>query len=219
MSNFLFELGTESLCFIVLCVCVLALGQDRHHGTYWLLPGQGILVLSTGTSIDLFTNAFLLTTPEDLSTLIKSLDRRGQRESSLLRRLLSNEGVSNFLPKPMHTPLHDRIAELKSNLELTTSARVRDTIMNEISVAESNLVPTRDDLSGLTSLQKPECTNITNMCRLLSSLVKRVGGLLEHGQISEMLEAVKAFSREMNGVNSSSMIGNKVAWRGLLVSL
>ena len=194
------------------------MGQDRHHRTYYLIPGQGILVLSKGTSGHPFTNAFLLTSPEDLSILIKSLDRRGKRESSLLSKLLSNEGVSKFLPKPVHTPLHDRIAELKSNLELTTSARVRDAILNEISATESNLVPSRDDLSGVTLLNKPECTNITNMCKLLSNLVKRVGAVLEHGQTSEMLECVKAFSRATSDDNFSSASGNKKAWRGLVVS-
>lgn len=165
-----------------------------------------------------YKNAFLLKTPEHLQELIDSLDERGQRESILKDSLTRYEGLTQLLPGEFLSPIEKKIAELRVNLETTSSTRVRENLVSDISKLEAQLVPTREDLSGESKLVSIEGIHklfvnddFSSSCKALISLLKRVTRILADDELENIVETLK----ELKGNNST---GEQNRWMMIVVS-
>lgn len=197
------------------------LGEDRYFKTYYLLPGQGILILCGDRNPDAPKyDASMLKDPKDLETLKGCLDQRGQRESELLQNLSIYGGVSNWLPKQggWGSPIVLRIAELHSNLKTTSSSRVQGCILAEIRQLEKQLIPTSEDLSGESSLTNSVKKSMgagdvfTSSCKLLTRLSKRVSDITGDEEISTEVGTLVKSAKDSVSMNM------KKGWSTVVVS-
>ena len=196
------------------------LGQDRYFKTYYLLPGQGILILNGDRNPEAPKyEASMIKDPNDVQLLVACLDQRGQRESALLQNLTMYGGVSRWLPKQRLSPVESRIAELRGNLETTSSIRVQGSIMSEISQLEKKLIPTADDLSGVSSMSSSLKKSMraedlfSVSCKILSGLCKRVSDVIGDEQLSVEV------STKIKSAKDATETNMKAAWRQLIVSI